>query len=360
LKQARAVLLVGFGLVVGIFVGRLLDTPVQDDLYPTGTKDSLFHFPWNDRTSDDPEAREAAQQLLTWLDAGDRDSTERVEALQHSHTLFSALDTHDAIGSEYPTMAWITEWLGASESRRQELSQTPDQKRMLAFLNPGEFQALHRYLKQKYRFVRMGERERANFVSFDEVVRFNSPGRSDWERSDDLASIVDLKPGDQIADLGSGPGFFSFRFAEQVGTTGTVYAVDTNEQHLAYIERIAQREDLSQLRTILSNGTEVGAEAGSLDRVFMCATYQAVYGFTKPPDRDALMSNIRNSLSADGKLIISDNSHAVSEGQPYNGILVASSAVITQVEAYGFRLVESHQLVPQRYTLVFELDTTQP
>jgi len=352
--------LVALGLILGFWLGRMFDTPAETTLHPTNPKDSLFYFPWNDRINDDPDAREAAQHLLTWLDSKNRESTEDAEALTQAHALFSSLDTHNTIGSEYPTLAWITEWLGASDIRREELTQTADQIRMLELLRQNDFRPLHRYLKQKYKYVRMRERERGDFVSFDEVIRFNSPGRSGWERSDDLEAIVDLKPGDEIADIGSGPGFFSFRFAKQVGPTGKVFAVDTNEQHLTYIERIARDEDLPHLQTTLSDGTEVGADPGSLDRVFMCATYQAVYGFTIPADRDSLMSNIRVALAPGGKLIISDNSHLVSEGQPYNGILVASSAVIKQVEAYGFRLVESHQLVPQRYTLVFELDTKQP
>ena len=49
-----------------------------------------------------------------------------------------------------------------------------------------------------------------------------------------------LKPGDAVADLGAGSGYFTMLFAKAVGPQGKVYAVDILPEMLDYIRQRAQ------------------------------------------------------------------------------------------------------------------------
>src|SRR5438105_8424576 len=51
------------------------------------------------------------------------------------------------------------------------------------------------------------------------------PEREREEQPAKLVEALQLKPGQVIADVGAGSGYFSFRMAEKVGPKGTVHAV---------------------------------------------------------------------------------------------------------------------------------------
>ena len=60
------------------------------------------------------------------------------------------------------------------------------------------------------------------------------PAREQEERTDLLIKNMNLKPEDQIADIGAGSGYFSFRMAQLV-PKGKVFAVDISPQMLGLI-----------------------------------------------------------------------------------------------------------------------------
>src|SRR5207249_3014489 len=53
-----------------------------------------------------------------------------------------------------------------------------------------------------------------------------SPDREVWQRPDQVVQALQLRPGQRIADIGAGSGYFTRRFARAVGRRGKVWAVD--------------------------------------------------------------------------------------------------------------------------------------
>ena len=58
---------------------------------------------------------------------------------------------------------------------------------------------------------------------------YEGPDRDRWQQPERVIESLDLAPGSRVADLGAGSGYFTFRLAEAVGTTGEVLAVDVDE-----------------------------------------------------------------------------------------------------------------------------------
>jgi predicted methyltransferase len=52
-------------------------------------------------------------------------------------------------------------------------------------------------------------------------------GRDRWQQPDRVMAELGLQPGNQVADLGAGGGYFTVRLARAVAPSGVVYAVDT-------------------------------------------------------------------------------------------------------------------------------------
>ena len=60
-----------------------------------------------------------------------------------------------------------------------------------------------------------------------------------------------LKPGDIVADIGSGAGTFSIPMAKAIAPNGILYAVDIDQKMLDYVADRAKKEGVTNLRTVL-------------------------------------------------------------------------------------------------------------
>ncbi|MCD6391349.1 MAG: methyltransferase type 11, partial [Dehalococcoidia bacterium] len=59
---------------------------------------------------------------------------------------------------------------------------------------------------------------------------FNKKASDPRNKPDQIIEAIALKPGQSIADIGSGGGHFSLRFAEMIGKEGRVYTIDTKPE----------------------------------------------------------------------------------------------------------------------------------
>ena len=57
-----------------------------------------------------------------------------------------------------------------------------------------------------------------------------SEERKQWHNPETILNKAGITKGMMIADLGSGPGFFTIPMAQMTGEKGLVYAVDSNQK----------------------------------------------------------------------------------------------------------------------------------
>jgi ubiquinone/menaquinone biosynthesis C-methylase UbiE len=169
-----------------------------------------------------------------------------------------------------------------------------------------------------------------------------------------IIESLDLKPGVRVADIGSGPGYYAFKFAERVGEHGRIYAIDINERHLQYIAEILQRRNIRNVETVLSKPDDI-CLSNKVDLAFMCSLYHIIYATDTQASRDRLVASIERALKPGGQLIVADNDIVGAKDLPYHGPQMVKDLVVSQLTHYGFRLSDYHQFTPQRYVLVFRL-----
>ena len=142
-----------------------------------------------------------------------------------------------------------------------------------------------------------------------------------------------LAPGQAVADIGAGSGLFTRLFADAVGPTGTVYAVDIAQKLLTHIDEQAKKTGRTNIRTVLGTDRTTNLGAASVDVVFISDTY---HHFEYP---QATMRSIRAALRPDGQLVIIDFERI--EGQSSDWILnhvrAGQAEVIREIETAGFR-----------------------
>src|SRR5580693_5714191 len=81
---------------------------------------------------------------------------------------------------------------------------------------------------------------------------FDSPGRDERLQINRVMDILGIASGKNVANIGAGSGWFTVRAAKRVGGAGVVYAVDINPEATRYIAARAQKEQLHNIKTILS------------------------------------------------------------------------------------------------------------
>lgn len=175
---------------------------------------------------------------------------------------------------------------------------------------------------------------------------FDSPGRDQRLQINRVMDILAIHPGSTVADIGAGGGWFTVRAARRVGDTGQVYAVDINPEAIRYINDRAKKENLHNVKTILSKPDDPLLPPRRIDAVLLLKVYHEV---AQPI---TLMRNLRTSLQPDAKVgIIDRNGNGENHG-------VDSSTVIHEMSEAGYQLLQNEDFVKADhvdYFLVFTL-----
>lgn len=87
-----------------------------------------------------------------------------------------------------------------------------------------------------------------------------------------VRQMVDARPGMSIADVGAGGGYFSFRFARDVGAQGRVWSIDVDGRATSKIAWEARARGVSNLTAIRVRRGELGLDGLTLDAVAMLET----------------------------------------------------------------------------------------
>ena len=140
-------------------------------------------------------------------------------------------------------------------------------------------------------------RETAAVMGHEGADWLERPERVAEERPDLLLAALDLKPGMQVADIGAGTGYYSWRMAERIGPAGRVFAVDVQPEMLALLDVEMKKRKVANVRGVLGTSSDPGLAPGSIDLVLMVDVY---HEFDRP--REMLDALVR-SLKPGGRIV---------------------------------------------------------
>jgi cyclopropane fatty-acyl-phospholipid synthase-like methyltransferase len=173
---------------------------------------------------------------------------------------------------------------------------------------------------------------------------FDSTGRDERLQINRIMDMLGIEPGKNVADIGAGSGWFTVRAARRVMGSGTVYAVDINPEAIRYIDQRMKKEQLQNIKTILSKPDDPQVPANSIDAVLLLKTYHEV---AHPV---VLLRNLRSSLKPGAKIgIIDRNGNGENHG-------VSKDVVVDEAAQAGYELRDSQDFVKpdgMDYFLIF-------
>lgn len=213
---------------------------------------------------------------------------------------------------------------------------------------------LKEYLVLKYELNNYRPRSVKEYIRqrtfYEDMLMFNDPNRSTWDKTDEILRAIPLRQGDKIVDVGCGFGYNSWRFSQVVGETGMVYATDTESAYIDYFSDLLKRKNVSNIRPITSTSNNLSVN-DSVDVIFMSSLYHIIYTWSREDERTPFLKSIKECLKQGGYVVVVDNIGL--HGKELNNCHVNPKLVEAQLGFWGFEPVSNVNLSDQRYMLVF-------
>ncbi len=169
-------------------------------------------------------------------------------------------------------------------------------------------------------------------------------------KAEKILEVLSISKGDTIADIGSGGGYFSFRFAERVGRKGSVYAVDVNEKFLSHIKQNILQKNINNIRLIKAKQRESGLPEKCCELIFLRNVYHHL------PSPIGYMQLLKKKLKKNGVIIIIENKEPrlfrfLSFWKNYT----KSKKILQNMNQAGFQRINDYSFIKKQSFQVFKL-----
>lgn len=173
--------------------------------------------------------------------------------------------------------------------------------------------------------------------------------RDQWQQRDRVVESLEINPGDRVADIGSGGGYFAFALAQAVGPDGKVYAVDIDKEINDLVAQRAKQEGVANLEVILAKPHDPLLPSSGIDLIFTSNTYHHI------DNRVSYFKNLRKYLRPNGRIAIID----FDRRGWFAGLwkhYTPSEFIKRELEQAGYSLQKEFTFLDRQSFLIFALD----
>ena len=266
----------------------------------------------------------------------------RCSLLRHLLTVKALLDRLRSNSPVLVLLCVLGMILAAANFQAQAPEQAPSQTNRYQYRSQHDRDGIGKFY--------MG-REIAQVMTCHGANWLDRPERQKEEDSDQLIEFLAVKPGEIIADMGAGTGYFSIPLAQLVGPHGRVLAVDIQPEMLDILKARMKERGVSNVDLILGNATDPHLPDKAVDLVLMVDIYhelshpwemmQKICEALKPGGRVALVEYRAEDPSVPIKRL-----HKMTEGQ-----------VIKEMAEHPLFWQETINILPRQHVIIFQKST---
>ena len=180
---------------------------------------------------------------------------------------------------------------------------------------------------------------------------FEGESREVYASRHEVIAALKIRPGQSVADIGAGTGFYQWEFAKAVGPKGHAYGVEISPRFLEHLRKHVADAKITNASIVTGTETSVELPAQSVDLVFICDTY---HHFEYP---QATLASIRKALRPGGTLAIVDFKRVEGESSKWtlDHVRAGKEVFRNEIEAAGFSFIEQSKVegLRENYMLQF-------
>ncbi len=190
-------------------------------------------------------------------------------------------------------------------------------------------------------------REIAHVMGHPAADWLERPEREVEERPGLVLDAIKLKPGDAVADIGAGTGYFSWRMAKSVGRQGKVFAVDIQQEMLDLLVKKMADRAVTNVVPVLGTIEDARLPAKSVDLAIMVDVY---HEFSHPFE---MMESICRSLKPGGRVVFVEY-RAEDPEVPIKLVHKMSAAQVRkEMSVLPLEWVETIKTLPRQHVIIF-------
>jgi len=191
-------------------------------------------------------------------------------------------------------------------------------------------------------------REIAHVMGHQAADWLERPEREEEEQPSKLVELLRLKKGDNVADIGAGTGYLSWRMATKIGESGAVFAVEIQQEMLDLLGEKMKARGIANVKPVLGTITDPKLPEGQVDLVIMVDVY---HEFSHPFE---MMEGIVRSLKPKGRVAFVEY-RAEDPAVPIKRVHKMSEAQVRkEAESFPLRWVETIASLPRQHVIIFE------
>ena len=179
------------------------------------------------------------------------------------------------------------------------------------------------------------------------IGALEGPKRDAYQKPQEVMTALGIKPGEVIADIGAGSGYFTFRLALHVGDKGRVYAVDVSPDMILHINRRIRELNVNNVVSVLSDPDDPLLPDHSIDRFFFSESWHHIENQTK------YLAIMKRMLKPGGEVVMIDFQKKDLPVGPPLQMRIGREDLIKQMESHGFRLTKEYTFLPYHYFQIF-------
>lgn len=176
------------------------------------------------------------------------------------------------------------------------------------------------------------------------IAMFERKERDVFQKPDEVMRTLALRPGERVADVGAGSGYFTLRVARAVGPTGLVLAIDINPDLLEFLDRRAKEAGLANVTSHRVEKDDPRLPPAGIDTILMVDTFHYV------KERAAYARKLRAGLAQGGRIVVIDYlPWAGCPGAPRPERRLSRDSVDEAMAAAGLTPARVHEFLPEQF-----------
>lgn len=179
------------------------------------------------------------------------------------------------------------------------------------------------------------------------IGALEDPKRDSYQKPHEVLTALKIRPGEVIADIGAGSGYFTFRLSHFVGAKGKVYAVDVSPEMILHINRRIRDLKATNVITVLADPDDPLLPENSINRFFFSESWHHIENQSK------YLALMKKLLKPGGEIVMIDFQKKELPIGPPMQMKISREDLIKQMQTNGFRLTQEYTFLPYQYFLVF-------